>query len=122
MAKILVVDDEYGIAEVLAAVLEDEGYEVALAINGHMALASIENDVPDLIFTDYMMPLMDGRALVRAIMAKPDLRHIPIVVMSSMPEATIQANVVGHAQFVRKPFRLDDVVNAAARLLSPESR
>ncbi len=47
--------------------LEDKGHQVGLAINGRMALAAIEEGVPDLIFTYYMMPLMDGPAYIRLI-------------------------------------------------------
>jgi CheY-like chemotaxis protein len=117
VARVLVVDDEFGIAEILAAVLEDEGHEVAMAINGRMALASIEKSKPDLIITDFMMPLMDGPALVRAVQAQPGLSAIPIVMMSSMPEETIAERVAGHVQFLRKPFRIDDVIAIAAKFL-----
>ena len=117
MARVLVVDDEFGIAEVLAAVLEDEGHVVALAINGRMALASIKENIPDLIITDFMMPLMDGPALVRAVQSQSHLNGIPIVVMSSMPEETIADRVSGYAQFLRKPFRIDDVIAIAIKFL-----
>ena len=121
MAKILVVDDEYGIAEVLAAVLEDEGHEVVLAINGRMALALIEGGTPDLIFTDYMMPLMDGAALIAAILGAPSLSHIPLIMMSSLPEETVREKVPREVAFLRKPFRLNDVIEAAARVLPAAS-
>ena len=121
MARILVVDDEYGIAEVLAAVLEDEGHDVVMAINGRMALALIEGSAPDLIFTDYMMPLMDGPALIAAVLADNALRHIPLIMMSSMPEETIRERVPNDVVFLRKPFRLHDVVDAATKLLADEA-
>ena len=60
MAVILVVDDEIGIANLLADVLSDEGHRVLVAVNGRDALKRAEEERPDLVITDYMMPVMDG--------------------------------------------------------------
>jgi len=60
MATILVVDDEYLIADILAYALEDEGFMVVTAGNGKKALEVLERERPSLIITDFMMPVMDG--------------------------------------------------------------
>lgn len=117
MAKVLVVDDEFGIAEVLAAILEDEGHEVTIAVNGRAALERAAQNKPHLVITDFMMPIMDGPALLRAVSADPELADVPVVVMSSLPEASIAERASGYAAFMRKPFLVDDVVTLVERLL-----
>jgi CheY-like chemotaxis protein len=117
VAKVLVVDDEFGIAEVLAAFLEDEGHEVAIAVNGRMALEQAAADRPGLVITDFMMPVMDGAALLHAVRADPALARVPVVVMSSLPEESFAERASGYTVFVRKPFRMDDVVTLINELL-----
>ncbi len=117
MALILVVDDEYSIAEVLEAALSDVGHEVVTAMNGRQGLERLRRRRPDLILLDFMMPIMDGPTLLKALRDDPALRDIPAVVMSSLPEAVVAQAVKGaYAAFLRKPFRLAAViavVNAA---------
>ena len=60
MAVVLVVDDEVGIANLLSDVLSDEGHRVLVAVNGHEAFKRAEEERPDLVITDFMMPVMDG--------------------------------------------------------------
>jgi DNA-binding NtrC family response regulator len=109
VAKVLVVDDEFGIGEVLSAILEDDGHEAILAINGRQALERLAEETVDLILTDFMMPDIDGPGLVRAVLADDRLAGIPVVIMSSLPEARVAAAVQGHVAFLRKPFRVDAV-------------
>jgi CheY-like chemotaxis protein len=113
MAIVLVVDDEFGISTLLKDVLEDEGHRVLLATNGQQALDKVKDERPDLIVTDFMMPVMDGAALIHALAAQPGLKDIPVIIMSSMPEAAVAERCSGYVSFVRKPFRifglLDDI-------------
>ena len=118
MAIVLVVEDEYGIAKLLEDVLEDEGHRVLSATNGRQALERVAAERPDLVLTDYMMPVMDGAALIKALKADATLADIPIVVMSSMPEAAVSQRCLGYARFVRKPFHIFDVIDTVAELLS----
>jgi CheY-like chemotaxis protein len=116
VATVLVVDDEFGIAELLDAILTDEGYRVLSAINGRHGLEVLAQDPLDLVFTDFMMPVMDGAAMLRAIAADPALRTIPVVVMSSLPEAAVAERCSGYAAFLRKPFKVTQVIALAGRL------
>jgi CheY-like chemotaxis protein len=120
MALILVVDDEFGIAKLLQDVLVDEGHGVMLATNGRQALEKAAEERPDLVITDFMMPVMDGASLVRALAADPALRSIPVAIMSAMPEAAVAARCSGYALFVRKPFRIFDVIDLIMGLLDRE--
>lgn len=106
MRTVLVVDDEFGTVEVLVAALEDEGYRVLTAANGRRALERLEENKPDLVISDFMMPLMDGAALVAAMRASPSYRDIPVIMMSAAPEAALRKHLDGYAAFLRKPFRM----------------
>ena len=117
MALVLVVEDEFGITELLDAVLTEEGHRVLTAMNGKQGLEMLAAERPDLIFTDYMMPVMDGAAMLGAIAADPGLRDIPVVVMSSMPEMTIAERCSGYVTFIRKPFRLFQLLDVVERVL-----
>ena len=118
MATILVVDDEFGIAELFDAILADEGHRVLTASNGRHALETLAADRPDLIFLDFMMPVMDGAGMLRHLAADPGLSSIPVVMMSSIPEASVAERCKGYVMFMRKPFSIDEVVNVVQRLLS----
>lgn len=117
MATVLVVDDEFGIAELFDAILTDEGHRVLTAMNGRHGLELLAREQPDLMFLDYMMPVMDGAATLRAMAADPALPAVPVVMMSSMPEATVAERCSGYATFLRKPFKIAQVVALAERLL-----
>jgi CheY-like chemotaxis protein len=122
VASVLVVDDEFGVAEVLQAILEDEGHRVMTAIHGRAALERMAEERPDLVLTDYMMPVMDGAALVAAMKRDPKLAEIPVVLMSSLPEASVAEKCDGHVGFMRKPFRVADVLDLLDSVLTDERR
>ena len=117
MALMLVVEDEFGITELLDAVLTDEGHRVLTATNGKQGLEMLAAERPDLVFTDYMMPVMDGAAMLGAMAADPTLRGIPVVMMSSMREVAVAERCAGYVTFMRKPFRLTELVDVVERVL-----
>ena len=118
MAKILVVDDEFGIGDLLRDLLGDEGHDVSLAINGRQGLQCIARDRPDLVFLDYMMPVLDGAEVMKSMAATPAMADIPVIVMSSLPEASIAERTNGYAAYVRKPFRIATIIDLTARVLA----
>ena len=117
MATVLVVDDEFGIAELFEAILGDEGHRVRTAVNGRHGLELLAEERTDLVFLDYMMPIMNGAAMLSAMAEDPELRHIPVVLMSSMGEAAVAERCSGYARFMRKPFKVAQVVAITAKLL-----
>ena len=118
MALVLVVDDEFGIAELIASILADEGHCVSIAVNGRRALEALAGDRPALMFLDYMMPVMDGSAVLHAMHADPALRDIPVVQMSGIPEDTLAQRCTGYAAVMVKPFRVREVLAVTRRLLA----
>ena len=121
MGTVLVVEDEFGIAELLEAVLVDEGHRVLIAVNGKQGLEVLTTEHPDLVFLDYMMPVMNGAGLLRLMAQNPALDGVPVVMMSSIPEATVAEHCSGYVTFMRKPFRIVDVVSLAERLISKDA-
>ena len=119
MATILVVEDEFGIAEVLASALTDFGHDVLIAINGKQGLERLKESHPELVLLDFMMPVLDGPAMVRAMRTDPEARAIPVVIMSSLPESAIAEAVSGmYNGFIRKPFRLRAVTEMVNHVLN----
>jgi CheY-like chemotaxis protein len=119
MATILVVDDEFGIGELLEAVLQDDGHRVLTAMNGRHALERIAESKPDLVISDLMMPVMDGAALLRAMRDNAELRDIPFALMCALPETSITDRVSGYEAFLRKPFKIAEISTLVANLLKP---
>nr|WP_255520262.1 response regulator [Ramlibacter aurantiacus] len=110
------VDDELSSAEVLGLILSREGYEVTMAADGQQALLRLRDTRPDLVITDFMMPVLNGAELVNALRKLPEHAHTPVLLMSGAPEAALRAYQVDYQAFMRKPFELDAFLATVARL------
>lgn len=117
MRTVLVVDDEFGVAEVLQAILTDEGFCVVTAANGRQALARIAERRPDLVLLDYMMPVLDGAGVLHALAADRSADSLPVVVMSALPEEAVAAVTRRYKAFLRKPFRIRSIMAAIEQAL-----
>jgi signal transduction histidine kinase len=113
---VLIIDDEFGLAELIAEVLAERGYTTAIAINGELGLALVRERRPDLVLLDLMMPVLAGPEMLRQMRSDPTLADIPVVIMTALPGAVPQDETLGHAAAVlQKPFtpeRLFEVVRA----------
>jgi CheY-like chemotaxis protein len=115
---ILVVDDELGATEVVTTALEDEGYRVLSAANGRHGLEKLRETQVDVAVIDFMMPLLDGAGLGRAMKEDPALRTIPIVMMSAVGESVVRERFEGYTAFLRKPFRISVLIDTVRRVLA----
>lgn len=108
-ARILVVDDERPIAEILKYNLEREGYEVVLAFDGEEALERLEEKEPDLILLDIMLPKKDGFAVCREIRAH---KEIPIIMLTAKESELdkVLGLELGADDYVTKPFSAREVM------------
>jgi CheY-like chemotaxis protein len=120
LRTILIVDDEWALAEVLSAILRDEGYRTLVAGNGREAEALLKNERVDLVVADFLMPIMDAPALIAWMNREPELIGIPVIIMTSLPETTVRARAGAFAAYLQKPFMIDDIAEAVARHLLPE--
>lgn len=120
MALVLVVDDEFGITEVVDALLTDCGHQVRRAINGQQALEIVREQIPDVVLLDMMMPLLDGPATLRALRLDTRTQAIPVILMSGLPpEKIAQLAGSGYQAMLRKPFRAEELLDALLRVLPP---
>jgi CheY-like chemotaxis protein len=116
-ATVLIVEDEFAIADLLEMALTDEGYRVVRAANGRQGLERLAEGPPDLVLSDFMTPVLDGAGLVQAMRQSEGHRELPIIIMSSMPEANVQARIDSYAAFVRKPFHIAALMRLVATTL-----
>jgi CheY-like chemotaxis protein len=117
MATVLVVDDEFGIVDVLETILTDEGYRVLTACNGKQGLVRLAEQKPDVILLDFMMPILGGAEMLRAMAAEPVYQRIPVIMISSLREDVIIEKCPGYVAFLHKPFRAAAVLSTIARVL-----
>jgi two-component system chemotaxis response regulator CheY len=113
MARVLVIDDDPTIRQVVAFALADEGHEVAEAADGQAALAAIARRHPDVILLDMKMPGMDGWVFVERYRARYG-RRAPIVVLTAAPDAARRGAEVEAEAYLAKPFDLDALVELVA--------
>lgn len=111
--KVLIVDDEPDVLFLLRLTLETAGYEVHEAAHGAEALASIQEDRPTVLVTDLMMPVMDGRELIRHVREDADTANLPVMLLSANPDHSSGADFV-----MRKPFNPRDLTRAVDDLAS----
>ncbi|AMK26118.1 MULTISPECIES: response regulator [Sphingobium] len=120
MAHILVVDDEFLLAMMLADILEDEGYEVETASNGQAALDSVQSRRPGLVITDFMMPAMTGLEFAEAVRADEALCDLPIVLVSGAQGSIARERPELFQAVFDKPYRNQTILDEVAKYLRPE--
>ncbi len=109
MPTILVVEDEAPIAQMIVAVLSDAGFKVVVAGNGAEALACLTSFRLELILSDIMMPIMDGRELCKRLHSHPEHSSIPIVLMSAA-YSSIKLDGCNYAAILKKPFVVEELL------------
>jgi len=119
--SILIVDDEFGLAEMLRDMLRDDGFGVSLAINGRLALEILHERHVDLVITDLMMPVMDGIELAEAVRKDSRLAHVPIVLMTSLPFRVPERTGLYDA-VIGKPFTPELLLDAINRCFELSAR
>ena len=106
MNKILVVDDEFMLRDLMRTILEEEGYSVITASNGEEAITKADNELPDLIILDLMMPGKSGLEVCKILKSQSETKHIPVVmatVLGREVDRTLTKAAGADAHFM-KPF------------------
>jgi DNA-binding response OmpR family regulator len=114
-ARILVVDDDENIRDLLRMHLTSAGYEVQVAPDAIAAGYIILRSPPDLIITDVNMPHMDGFEFVAALKADKSLPPIPVIFLTSVEEGDARGRELGAAGYVTKPVRADRLLAVVAQ-------
>ena len=108
--KILVVDDDPVIRDMMKDILDFEGYSIAVARNGHEALQLLRSDQDYLVFLDIMMPGMSGKDLCAVLEADPHLRKRHIIILMSAMDNLEEAASIEVEAILQKPFVVDEVI------------
>ncbi len=117
--KILVVDDEVNITQILEFSIGAEGYEVITAANGEEAIDKARREQPDLIILDIMMPKIDGYEACRILKANPLTKSIPVVLLTAKGRDIDKrlGYEVGATDYIVKPFSPNKLVDRIHQLL-----
>ena len=115
--KILAIDDEADIIEMIRESLEAEGYEVETAYNGKSGLEKALQFKPDLIFLDVMMPIMSGFQFLESLGAYPEISRTPVVMLSAFGAVDNIFKAQSHRvrDFLMKPYKMEDLIDAVHR-------
>jgi DNA-binding response OmpR family regulator len=117
--RILVADDSQAVRDILQMSLETLGYRVVLAEDGERAMERIEQERPDLIIVDVMMPKVNGFQICRRVKSDPGTRKTPVILLTarSGQEDVFWGKDCGADEYITKPFRTQDLERAIGRLL-----
>jgi CheY-like chemotaxis protein len=118
MAKVLVIDDEQGIRNLLDTLLSRKGYDVVLADGGRKGLELFRRERPDVVVLDLKMPEMDGRAVLQQIRSLNPGQPVIILTGAGLPEAEEQLRAFGVSEYVEKEFSLHRLGDALKRALA----
>lgn len=117
--RILIVDDCSTTRKLLGLYLKSRGYEVVFAENGLDAMEKLGRESVNLVMTDLNMPYMDGLELTKSLKAEPDLRHIPVLMVTTEADEEERANAMeaGASGYLVKPVSADDVSDNIKHIL-----
>ena len=120
--KILIVDDEFGIRELLSDFLETAGYDVKAAKSGEEALLTANKFLPNLVMLDIILPDLDGVSVYEEIRKKENLSNVPVVFFSTVGSETVPAAFARKIKgtpctFIRKPIKVESLIDEINKLL-----
>lgn len=117
MALIVIAEDEFLIADLLVTILKDAGYDVVSAAHGRAALELAREMRPDLIITDFMMPLMTGLELAQAVRGDEELARTPVILVSGAQGSIGRAHPEMFDAVLDKPYNEARLLQTIAGLL-----
>jgi two-component system, OmpR family, response regulator VicR len=120
-ARILCIDDEKEIIDLIRLILARKGYEVAGATSGDEGLAKARSWKPDLVLLDLMMPDMDGWEVFHRIRADESLAEIPVIVVTARAQSidrVLGLHVARVNDYISKPFTPQDLIESVERVLA----
>ncbi|HUL61471.1 MAG TPA: response regulator [Methanocella sp.] len=123
--KIMVVDDEPDVVDLVKLVLESDGFEVYTAYSGKEALEKIGKVMPDLVLLDIMMPQMDGWEVYSRIRANPKTKDIPVAMLTAKSQSIdkmIGLHVVKVDDYITKPFGRSELLERVKRILKEKGK
>ena len=117
--KILVIDDEKDIVNLLASRLKANRYEVVTAFDGDEGLEKLKTEKPDLVILDILMPKTDGYTFVREFKTMIDLKDVPIIVLTAKEMMRDLFKMEGITDYIVKPFVADELIEKLVKHIGP---
>ena len=121
MAKVLVIDDEEGIRDLLDTLLSRKGYEVVLSSNGQRGLELFHRERPDVVVLDLKMPGMDGLTVLQQIRTRDPKMPVIVLTGAGTAETELKVRALGATEYVEKEFSLHRLGDSLKRLLVPSN-
>ncbi|MEO3406585.1 response regulator [Mucilaginibacter sp. CAU 1740] len=118
MRRILAVDDDKDILDIIRYILEESGYEVDVLADGAKLFDHVKNYTPDLILLDIMLGNLDGRELCRKLKEGNDTKAIPVILVSASHNPGKLGQEGAPNDFIAKPFDIDDLLGSISRQLN----
>lgn len=115
MKKVLVVDDDRDILEVIQIILEDQGYDVAITQDGNEVEQKIKDVNPDLILLDIWLAGIDGQDIAAKLKKQKSTKDIPIIMISAVNKSDKIAQNAGVEDFLSKPFDMDELISIVGK-------
>ncbi len=120
MEKILVIDDEVGVVEVISEVLIHEGYEVKTTTDGFEAMELIEKETFDLVITDLKMPDYDGIEITHAVKKRSKETDVVVITGYASLESAVGALKIDVYDYILKPFNISEILSTASRIFEKQ--
>ncbi len=122
--RVLVIDDEPELCDLLKLRLTEEGFDVETALNGAEGLLAAHARRPDLILLDIAMPILDGNATLAALRKSPTTRDVPVVILTAIdnPNTMARSWASGIDFYITKPFELEELVLLVKRVTTGEAQ
>lgn len=118
LGKILIIDDDKAVREVVNLLLSSEGFEVLEAIDGEDGLNKINSKKPDLILLDIIMPKINGYMLLNKLSQDKELKKIPVILLTATSQMAGSISLGSHSvDNIHKPFEPDDLINKIKKKL-----
>ena len=114
---LLIVDDEENLRSMLGAALRHHGFEVVLGVDGREALAAVDEQSPDLVVLDVMLPDLDGFEVCRRLRADGDRTPVLFLTARDATEDKVRGLTLGGDDYLQKPFSLEELVARATAVL-----
>jgi CheY-like chemotaxis protein len=114
--NVLVIDDEEEIVNAAKRMLERSGFSVFTALNGKQGMELISRNVPDVIITDIIMPVMDGYEFYKTLKNEAQTARIPVIILTARPNMEDAFKALGVQGFVTKPFTGESLINKISQL------
>jgi len=122
--RILIIEDDETFLKILKMRLEARGYETILARDGLEGLNAVRKEKPDLVISDIMLPTMDGHKICRLVKLDRNIRHIPVIMLSSrdLDEDAEKAKEGGADAFIGKTIHAEVMMDVITKLLYRDQR